>query len=154
MLKTRSPGRRFTFLQSPKSWLISVKVTSMTCNDGVLLSRRNAIPVAKEFLWRPTWGQELSPIEDIVSRKAKYPWISRSPKEWTLFLDCRAERQKIHTGFMPLFDLKKHQNTQFWKIVSDSRETQIFGFSESLRSFLEFSPFLPRAAPVFSSIHQ
>ena len=57
---------------------------------------------------------------------------------------------EISHEFYDIIRFKRTYYTQFWIFVADSCETQIFVFSELLRSFLDFSPFLPSADPVFS----
>ena len=109
---------------------------------------------AKLFMAPNAWGHELSPIENIVSRKAEYPyWMSRSDlyrAEIEPISGLHYREVEISHGFYAIIRFERTYFSRFWIFISNSCETQIVVFSEFLRSFLDFSPFLPSTDPVFS----
>ena len=73
MLKTRSPGRRFTFLQSPKSWLASVEVTNMTCDNGDFLAVKMLHQWLKSFCGAQRVGPGIEPYGKHSLKEGKIP---------------------------------------------------------------------------------
>ena len=103
------------------------------------------------------WGQELSPIKNIVSRKAEYPWMLRSPllsRDGTYFWIAMPRSGKLHTSLMPLFDLEEHILLNFGKLPQIRVKPRYSYSVNSCDHFWIFRHFCPARTQYSPSIHQ